>query len=417
MIALAAILLAAGVPLTLQQAQAEARAHAPDAVLLEARLRGAQELARDARRIFRQNPSVSVDYAPGGLVGRPDESTVGAGARLPLDLSGSWGPRAASGAAGERRAEHDRDDGLRTLDQAVAIAVADLGLAQRQVAHAERTVNLLGVAAQAAKREMDVGTGNQLDLDAAALDLADARSTAAEAQGDVEAAQAALGRLLGRVIFPDLAVADPQEQVEPDQRGDIEARVAADPRVLAAAAELESARAELSMNEHLIWPTITLGVDYARKRQDIPAGSFSGAPGLGGLTANWTDAEVGFTASLPLPLFDRRSQERAQSSARVLAAEGRLAVGRADVRQELQKSGAELQAAARKVTELRGTEEMLDRDFQLLGQALRAGALDAVARAQAVRRLVEMQRKVDLAVHDLRVARAHWSRWWQAKGP
>lgn len=408
MIPLAATLLAAGASLTLQQAQAEARARAPDTALLEARLRGAQELARDARRIFRENPSVSVDYAPGALVGRPDESAIGVGARLPLDFSGSWGPRAQAGAATERRAEHEREDGLRALDEAVAVAVADLALAQRQVAHADRTVNLVAIAAEAARREMKVGTGNQLDLDAAELDLADGRSSSAEAQGDLDKAQAGLGRLLGRASSSDLAVADVEEQ----KRAvlvDIDARVAADPRVRAAAEEAESARAELSMNERLIWPIITLGVDYTRRRNDIPAGSFSGAPGL---TSNWTDAELGFTASLPLPLFDRRSQERAQSSARVLAAEGRLGVLRAEVRQELQNSGAELRAAARKVAELRGTEEMLERDFQLLGQALRAGALDAVQRAQAVRRLVEMQRKVDLGTHDLRVARARWNRRW-----
>ena len=411
MITLVAMLFVAGAPLTLQQAQAEARAHAPDAVLLEARLRGAQGLARDARRVFQQNPSVSVSYSPGALLGNPDESAVGVGVQLPLDLSGSWGPRAASGAALERRASHERDDGLRALDEAVAIAVADLALAQRQVAQAGRTADLLAVAADAAKREMDVGTGNQLDLDAAALDLADARSGTAEARGALEAAQASLGRVLARDGFSEITVADTQETVSVDPAGDLDARIAADPRMLAAAAELESAQAELSMNERLIWPTLTLGLDYSRKRRDIPAGSFSGSPGLGGLSANWADAEVGFSASVPLPLFDRRSQGRAQSTARILAADGQLAVARADVRQELQKSGSGLQAAARKVSELSGTDEMLDRDFQLLGKALRAGALDAVARAQAVRRLVEMQRKVALAVHDLRVARAHWTRW------
>lgn len=396
-------------PLSLAEAQAEARAHAPEAAELEARLRGAQAVAEDARRIFRRNPELSGGYAPGALVGQADESSWSLGLRWPLDVSGSSGPRTAAAAAGERRTRFDREDGLRALDEAAAVAVADLALAQRQVAHAGRTVSLVTVAAEAAQREMDVGTGNQLDLDAATLDLDGARASAAEARAEAGKAQAALARLLARPSIEGLEVEDPPEPALPAGAADLDAAVRADPRVHAAAADADAARSQLQLEERLAFPALTLGLDFARKRHDIPPGSFVGAAG-GGLSANWTDSELGVNLSVPLPLFERRQEERAQSWSRLLSAQARVDVVRASARAELQTAWAEMQAAGQQTALLAKTAEIIDRDYGLLEKAMRAGALDAVARALSVRRLVETQRRADLAVHDLRVARARWTR-------
>ena len=56
--------------LTLSDAQAEARAHAPQAAELEAVIRGAEALAAQAGRRFRQNPEVSGTSFNGALTGR-----------------------------------------------------------------------------------------------------------------------------------------------------------------------------------------------------------------------------------------------------------------------------------------------------------------------------------------------------------
>src|SRR5258708_11149196 len=85
--------------LTLQQAQVEARARAPEAAELEVRLRGAEEIARAEQRVLRMNPIVSGGLASGALVGRPDERFWDLGLEPTLDVSGSWGPRGASASA------------------------------------------------------------------------------------------------------------------------------------------------------------------------------------------------------------------------------------------------------------------------------------------------------------------------------
>src|SRR6266487_1417496 len=86
----------ARVPVTLADAQAEARAHAPDATGLDALVRGAEVVAAQARRRLRQNPEISATYGPGALAGRPDELSWTVTTALPVDVSGSWKPRAAS---------------------------------------------------------------------------------------------------------------------------------------------------------------------------------------------------------------------------------------------------------------------------------------------------------------------------------
>jgi hypothetical protein len=87
---------AAQQPLTLADAQAEARAHAPEVAQLEAVVRGAEAVAAQASRRFRQNPDLTTSYFNGASIGRPEERSWTASASLPVDVSGSWKPRARS---------------------------------------------------------------------------------------------------------------------------------------------------------------------------------------------------------------------------------------------------------------------------------------------------------------------------------
>jgi len=85
--------------LTLAEAQAEARAHAPEAAELEALVQGAEAIAAQASRRFRQSPEVSGTYFNGALTGRSEETAWSVGAKWPVDVSGSWTSRGASAGA------------------------------------------------------------------------------------------------------------------------------------------------------------------------------------------------------------------------------------------------------------------------------------------------------------------------------
>lgn len=395
--------------LSLSDAQAEARAHAPESAELEARLRGAQLAADAASRVFRSNPSLSGVYTPGSLTGHPDEQSWEVGLSHTFDLSVSWKPRGASAAADRDRAAHEREDGLRALDEAVALALADVAQLQRRVGRAEKIAKLQSVSSEAAHKQLEVGQGNQLDVDAADLDLAAARADTARALGDLDSARARLARLLGRENHVDVVVEDPTEASWVPAAITIALLVERDPRVRAVDAELRAARFELATQERTIWPELTVGTFYGYKRRDIPVGSFQGSAGAG-LSARWADTELGFKLQFPLPVFERRQTERARASSRIFLAEVQLQKTQADVRQELESSWATLQATQKAFDELAKTREIIDREFDLLDKSFRAGALDAVARAIAVRRLQEAAGRYDVAVRDLRAARARWLR-------
>jgi cobalt-zinc-cadmium efflux system outer membrane protein len=410
------LVLAAVVPvvaqqsLTLASAQAEARAHAPDVAELTAVVAGAEAVSAQAGRVFRQNPEVSASYANGSLVGRPDESSWSVGARLPVDISGSRKARSASAAADLARTRFDREDGLRALDEQVAIAVADVALEQRLAARGQRMVDLLTVASDAAHRQLDVGQGTELDADSADLDLAAARVTAEQAQGDLMGARARLARLLGRDSAIDLVVDDPPERPMTVTPPDLAALVDRDPRVQAAQAEVTAATFEGQMLARLVTPMPTLGLDVDSARRDIPAGAFTGDPFANSLSALWSDRELVFNMTVPVPVFDRQQEPRARATGRLLTAEARLETVRGTVRSELDSAWATFVAAQRAAQAVATMPALIDRDTDFVEQAVRAGAFDALTRTQALRRLTDTGRTMDTAIHDYRVARAAWIR-------
>lgn len=295
------------------------------------------------------------------------------------------------------------------LDEAVAASVAELSFAQRIVEQADRIAKLFAVSAEAARKELDVGEGNQIDADQAALDYSAARAAAARARGDLGGARARLARLLGRRQPSDVTVADEPVFVASPAQAEVSAIVERNPRVQAAEAELRAARFELEIAKRTILPKLTLGAVFTYPQRDIPAGSFTG-PGANGLSAVWRDPELTFSLALPLPVFDRKQTERAQAAARILVADAQLSKVRADLEEELAAASSTLQAATAAYIEMAQTPEIIDREFELLDKALRAGALDAVARAVSLRRLQEAAGRFHAAVRDLRVAQAQWTR-------
>jgi outer membrane protein, heavy metal efflux system len=393
--------------LGLPAAQAEARAHAPESALLEARIRGASITASDAERVFRSDPNLALEY--GRSFEGDAEWNWRVGVDWTIDVAGSWGPRASSAAEALARSAQEREDGLRALDEAVAIAVAELALAQRKQARATRMAALHESTAAAMRRQLELGQVNQLEVDAAELDLAAARSALALAGGERATAAAGLTRLLGRRPGSELIAQDAPETLDASEPQALEALVERDPRVLARRAEARAAGSELALNDRLAWPALTLGAEFGRAQHEVPDEAWMGSSATPG-DARWLEWEFALKLGFPLPLFDRNREARARASAQHWAAEAELELARADVRAELHASAAALRTAVEAYRAVEPTAALLERGYAMLEQTARAGALDSVTRAQATRRLVEAGLLLDAAVRDLRVARARWLR-------
>ena len=394
----------ADAPLDLAAAQAEARSQAPDVDALDALVRGADATARDAGRRFRTDPELSLDYSTAAISGEAAEQAIGAGLSWTVDLTSAPRHRRDAAVAGRDRAGFDRADGLRALDEAVAIAMADLVFAQRQLARAETLAGLFDASSALTQRRGASGAATLPEIDAAALDAIGARADVARARGDVEHARIGLARLLGRATHAGLVAADPAEPV--DARAPASMPAADDPRIAAVAVGVRGADSEVRLAHRSVFSSTTLGIDLGWASHGIPAGAFMDPS----VTARWKDWEIGVKVAVPIPLVDRRREERTQATARRDQAEAAAATTRADVATAIATARADLATASDVWKQMAPSAEILDRAAKLLARAFETGAIDAVESAQALRRLVESGRRLDQAVRDLRIARARWER-------
>ncbi len=394
-------------PLTLPQAQAEAREHAPERATADAGLAAARERAAVAGRRFTRDPIAIGRYQQQPPGADADDRTWSVGLEWTLDLSGSWRPRRESARAIVGAADFVRASTLLDLDSEVALALADVADGQRRAARAAQMVALRELASRAADRIRATGGGTQLEVDAAKLDLRSAQIDVATARGDLEASRVRLGRLLGRRDAAGLSVSDELDRTPAPAVLSVESLVERDTRVRALVAELDAARHAVTAERKAARPDVTIGLEVGRARQDIPAGAFATDPTL---TGTWNEWELAIQLSVPLPLVDRNRIARANASADVLGIEARLARVRADVRASIVAVHVRLAAAIDGITVAADIPEIIDREVQLLDKGLRAGGIEFSAWAPQAHRLVEVGRSYDEAALALRRARAAWAR-------
>jgi outer membrane protein TolC len=405
--ALAAPTRAQPAPLTLQQAQDEARAHAPERAVADAAVAAAREREAVAGRWLTHDPIATGHYqqpAPGSGL---DDRIWSLGLEWTIEVSGAWRARGQAARAAVTAADDERVSALLALDGEVAQAVAELADAQRRVARATRMIALRELAAHAAERTRATGGGTQLDVDAATLDLRAAQIDGADARADLEASRVRLARLLGRPDAMGLVVADDVDRSPPPPLAMVDDLVDRDPRVQAAAAQLDAARLASAAERRAAIPGVTVGVELERARHDIPGGTFAAAPALAG---TWSEWELGVQLSVPLPFVDRNRNARAAANADVRSLQAHLAEVRMDVRAEIAAAQVRLSAAISAMDAAADIPPILDREVQLLDKALRAGGIEFSSWAQQAHRLVEVGRTYDAAVLALRRARAAWAR-------
>lgn len=407
MSASAAAALAEPPALTLDQAQAEARQHAPERAVADARLAASATRGSAAGRRFSHDPIVIGRYQQPAPGADADDRTWSVGLEWTVDLSGAWRSRRAAARATNTAATADRDGVLLELDAEVAVTVAELADAQRRVTRSTQMRALRDLAVRAADRMRGAGQGNQLDVDAATLDLRAAQVDVANVRGELDAARARLARLLGRREATGLSVADELDTAAAPSVSVTDDLVARDAGVKLAAAELDAARLVAEAEHQTAIPAITLGVEAGRTRHDIPAGALPGAPTI---TGSWREWEVALSLSVPLPFIDRNRAARAAANADVVAAEAALTRVRADVRRNLVEVQARLAAAIDAANAAAEIPQIVERESQLLDRALRAGSIDLTSFAQQAHRLVEVGRMYDDTVLALRRARAAWVR-------
>lgn len=194
-------------PLTLDQAIAEAEAHAPAIEMSDAERAAAAGRTAQARAVGLPSATLTGTIGvgrldPGGFFGlRAADVTpraAQAGIEQPLFTGGRVGAAVARARAGERMAGAALDGARADLAARVAEAYGAVLVAEEQMRLYAALVATTGELVRHARNRFEVGDAPRTDVSQAGTRLAEARAGAAAAQGAILVARARLSSLIGR---------------------------------------------------------------------------------------------------------------------------------------------------------------------------------------------------------------------------
>jgi outer membrane protein, heavy metal efflux system len=341
--------------LTLPQALDLARRRAPTILAGQDRIQEARGHLLGAKVLFRDNPVLDFSAGPRRLPG----STVTdfeIGASQSFELGGRRRSRIASAQADIERESASSQNTARELLRDVSAAF------WRALAAHER----LGLATSADKNANELlrGTQKRYDLgDIPILDVNIARNAAAKARLEVRSAEAdetlALGDLrifLGMNATEPLTVSgDLREQLH-FQLDEMLAAASQRPDLVASAAELRQAEADLQLGKASAWPDLGLGLRHGRDEGNVV-----------------TKGELTFT----LPVFSRGQELRATSEARATRLRRELAANQQAVVNEITTAFDLYQRKMQAADELaRNAVQSLDENENLARRSYEEGEIN-----------------------------------------
>ena len=249
----------------------------------------------------------------------------------PLELNGTRGARTGIARAQLRRAQAQALLGLQNLAYTARLFFYALARAQANAALQQTLLATTRQFDRIARTQVALGARPGIEAVQTAIEVARARQLVAQAQGEEQAARAALNAYLGRApldpIDTSRALASPLRA--PALIGIADAQQ----RALDGRAEVAVARAERDV------PDAQASLYRAQGRPDISP-SFR----ISQITPTYMDAGVGVVVLVPIDYGTRRGLLR-QARQNALAQEARLAGAQAQVRLDAEQAVVRLEAA------------------------------------------------------------------------
>ncbi len=226
------------------------------------------------------------------------------GVRQALPLGGVLGSAGRAAGARQVAAEAGVTAGEFELRTMAAMAFLDLWAADRSLAIAAETRELVRASARGAEAMYRVGRGRQADVVRAQAEVTRMTEEIIRMEAMRRQAVAALGRLLDLDLDPDtVAVAEPSFPAAiPDADSLVVLAFARRPVLAAGEARLTAAEADVSRAAGMRWPELALGVQYGWRPME---GS--------------TDRMLSVMAGVSLPVWAGRKQNRMLDEARAMA--------------------------------------------------------------------------------------------------
>ncbi|WP_244239317.1 TolC family protein [Corallococcus carmarthensis] len=344
--------------ITLQDAFALARQHAPALVEARARVRAAQGPLASAAPLLRENPQLDFQVGSRRLANGDHGLDLAVGLAQPFELGGKQGLRREAARAGLSMEEARLRDAERLVLGDVAAAYLRLLQARERLKLVNAAADAAARTVQATERRYAAGDVPAVDLNVAKVARARALAEVRVSQGEVSALRAELeGRLGYRTekarAFDDdlrsLALAPPR--AAPDGGG-----TRAD--LVALEQEQAQAKAAATLGRRQVLPDVALGVRYQKEADETV---FLG------------------TLSVPLPLFARGQEARLVSEADASRAEGELRAASIVVPAQVQAASERYRASRDALGALEEVLPLLDDNEALAQRSYDAGEMDLAA--------------------------------------
>jgi outer membrane protein len=394
---------------TLEQAVALAHESSPQVVSATGAISSAQAAERSARGAYLPSLSVNAGTSLAGssTIGTPAEGTTvgGTSDAYSAGLSASWDVYTGGRRGAERTAAQAEtraaQAGLTTQRANVSLEVErafyevlrteDLAaVAQSRIQRAEE-----GVAA--AQQRLQLGSATRSDLLRAQLELNTARGDLLQARTERDAAQLALGRLIGA---DDAVTATRGAESQIEAIGDAEAAallasIQGDaPAVLAARAQTESAAAGVDAARSQYLPSISVSSGYGWQNQD---------PAFDQSRTSWS---LGVGVSYPLFNGYQREESVVRARAQQAAAQATLADAVRGVRTDAARALGQLRLAQERIELAEQAAATAQEDLRVQRERYRLGSTTILDLLTSQEALVQGETDVVSARYDYQVARA-----------
>jgi len=380
---------------TLESALAEALARNPDLLAERARLRIVDAGLITSR--LRPNPALTVTADHLDLLGTRFSELNGAGpSELSLATEFTWErsgkrDRRVEVALKERAvAEYELSDAIRRLTFDVQSAFVDVLLAQASLGLARENLAALVRIAEINEARVKSGDLAEVELMRIRVAVLGQQNEVGQVDLTLRSARSRLSLLMGRAgpgraweaggVF--------RAEREPRTFDDIQqTAMARRPDLKAAMAAEERARADVRLQLANSRGDVTFGTEY-RRQQGINAAGNS----------------LGFTASLPIPLFDRNQGEVARARSEAARAELLTAAVRANV-------AAEIRTALDQHETARAQLERIESDMLAQARRMREIIRYSYERGEAsLLQLLDAERAYNETMQGLARARAEYAR-------
>ncbi|WP_244227337.1 TolC family protein [Corallococcus aberystwythensis] len=344
--------------ITLQDAFALARQHAPALVEARARVRAAQGPVASAAPLLRENPQLDLQVGPRRQANGNRGLDVAVGLAQPFELGGKQGLRREAARAGLSMEEARLRDAERLVLGDVAAAYLRLLQAGERLKLVSSAAEAAARTVQATERRYEAGDVPAVDVNVAKVARARALAEVQVARGEVSALRAELeGRLGYRTqdagAFDDdlraLALASPRAPPEgTGTRADL----------VALEQEQAQAKAAATLGRRQALPDVALGVRYQKEAVETV---FLG------------------TLSVPLPLFARGQEASLVGEAAASRAEAELRAARVTVPAQVQAATDRYRASRDALGTLEEVLPLLDDNEALAQRSYDAGEMDLAA--------------------------------------